>query len=59
MELNMNNDPNDMFDIVMNTLIHNRFTSQKNVDYDHVITNIAPSQNHHLVKLFKINITRN
>jgi hypothetical protein len=55
----MNNDPNDMFDIVMNTLIHNRFTSQKNVDYDHVITNIAPSQNHHLVKLFKINITRN
>jgi len=34
MEPNMNNDPNDMFeetvdDIVLNTLIHNCFTSQK------------------------------
>jgi hypothetical protein len=64
MELNMNNDPNDMFeetvdDVVLNTLIHYCFASQKIVDYDHVITNIVPSQNHHPIKLFKINITRN
>jgi hypothetical protein len=55
---------NDMFeknvdDVVLNMLIHNCFTSQKNVDYDRVITNITPSQSHHLAKLFKINIARN
>jgi hypothetical protein len=46
-------------DVVLNMLIHNCFTSQKIVDYDHVITNITPSQNHHPIKLFKINIARN
>lgn len=64
MELNMNNDPNDMFEetidnIVLNTFNTKLFYLTKKVDYDHVISNIAPSQNHHPVKLFKINIARN